>query len=151
MKIVCIEKLGANLNLSGFKTTVSNQTIYSVSVGEEYLVMGICSYHDDELLYYLVDLGGSARWFPELLFKVTDNQLPRNWFIRTYSRKEHEIMRSIISFKELCYEKKFDQDLIEYETYAFETFYRRKKEIEEEFSDKKDADDLDPDWWEKLK
>ena len=71
--------------------------------------------------------------------------------MRVFSKNENSVLHSLIGFDELCNDELFYEKLFEGDENTLRICYRRKKELEEEFNDKKDEDDLDPDWWEKLK
>ncbi|PDS25675.1 hypothetical protein [Flavobacterium branchiophilum] len=59
---------------------------YGIELNMEYLVMGMAIYQDSSCLYYLVDVNGKTEWFPYLLFDISDNSLPKNWFVKVYEK-----------------------------------------------------------------
>jgi hypothetical protein len=135
MKAICRKTSSEGLNLNEVTTVLSNDFDYTfggygLELNKEYLVMGIALYTDSNCLYYLIDVNGRPDWFPFLLFEVSDNSLPANWFTKVIGQNESTTVYCLIGFEELCNQEDFYHNLIEREEYSMRTYFKRKSEIE---------------------
>lgn len=156
MKVFCIETTSKKFDLEEVKSVVTHDHNYGgrygLEVGKEYLVLGIIQDRSSKCFYYLIDVGNGVDpdWFPEPLFKVVDRRLPKNWFMRIFSKEESDVLHSVMGFDELCNNEDFYENLFEGDEDTLLICYRRRKELEEEFSEDKDDEAYNPEW-EKLK
>jgi len=135
MKVICKQTTSEGFNLKEVTSVLSNEFDYTfggygLELNKEYIIMGIVLYKDSNCLYYLIDVNGRPGWFPFLLFDVSDNSLPANWFTKVISKKESTPVYCLIGFEELCKEEDFYHNLIEREETAMRIYFRRKIEIE---------------------
>jgi len=130
MKVICIIKTLKGLNLTEKESFFPDWYDYGLTIGREYLVMGIMLSKNSNIPCYLIDDDGNPFWYPYMLFEVTNNKLPVDWYIDTSIETKGGNIRTLIGFKELCTDEKFHDDLIsEREEYALQTYFKRKEEI----------------------
>lgn len=137
MKVLCKQTTSKGFDLKQVTTVFSNDFDYTfggygLELGKQYLVMGIATYKDSNCQYYLLDVNGKPEWFPFLLFEISDNSLPQNWFVRISGEKESSDLFSIYGFEELCNDVFFYDRLAEREEVAMRIYFKRKIEYEEE-------------------
>jgi hypothetical protein len=138
MKAICIQTTSEGFDLHEVTTVFSNDFDYNyggygIELGKEYTIMGIVLYNDSNCLYYLIDVNGRPDWFPYLLFEISDNSLPRNWFIKLNGKMKSSDINCLWGFEELCNVQDFYHQLIEREETAMRIYFRRKIEIEKEY------------------
>lgn len=107
---------------------------YVIDVGEEFIVMGMALDVDTNNLNYLIQKGSLPIWYPQQLFKISDNKIPDNWFIKIYDPLMHGDLIFVVGFNELLNDD-FHDALMEAEDWALEIFYKRLKEQEEYYDD----------------
>lgn len=128
MKVICKENIAENLDSKEFLNFFCNR--YSLTVGKEYIVMGIRTYIDTDCPYYLIDINMRSFWMPYNLFEITDKAFPPNWHIRIFDKKTHtDSCIFMAGFYELCNYEKFYIDLIELELVTLATYFKRKDEV----------------------
>lgn len=135
MRIICKQTTSEGFDLKEVTTVFSNNFDYSfgghgLELRKEYIVMGTLLYKDTNCLYYLIDVNGRPDWFPYLLFDVSDNTLPENWFMRIDGKKQSNGVYCIWGFEELCNEDNFYEHLIDRNDQAMKIYFKRKIEIE---------------------
>lgn len=133
MKVTCIGNNGRYLPEKYLASGNSIETIFQVSLGELYIVYGICLWDDDDTLHYLL-MGKNENlpsWYPAELFQVTDKSLPFEWYFNFNSVREQSLLTAIWGYEELVKDPKHHDALIERESDAIEVFLKRKSEIEE--------------------
>ncbi len=153
MKIKCLYNTGKALLEHLQKALgVTEYTEYGLlKVGKEYIVMGMLL--GEGVLDYLIDDGGIISTYPYQLFEIVDNKISLSWHFRTFTKGDinYPFQEAVWGYSELVSDDNHYENLVEKEEEAHRIYFKRKKELEEEFSDKKDEEDLDPDWWDKLK
>ncbi len=135
MKVICKQTTSENFNLNEVTTVLSNSFDYTfggygLELGKEYIVMGIVVYNDSNCLYYLIDVNGRPDWFPFLLFDISNNSLPTNWFTKVIGKSQTTNIYWLIGFEELCNDENFYHNLTEREDIAMRIYFKRKIEIE---------------------
>jgi hypothetical protein len=135
MKAICRKTTSKDFDLTEITTVFINDFDYSyggsgLELGKEYLIMGLMVYKNENSLYYLVDVSGKPDWFPYLLFEISDNNLPKHWFINVKGKKSDDEIYAIWGFDELCNDESFYYNLIERDEQAVRTYFRRKIEFE---------------------
>ena len=134
MKVICVRKTLKDLNLKERGNLFPSWYDYGVAIGREYLVMGIVLYKDFNYPHYLIDNDGNPFWYPHMLFDVTNNKLPANWYIDALGDTREGNIRTLIGFKELCTDENYHDDLIsEREEYALQIYFKRKQEIFDDY------------------
>lgn len=145
MKIRCINNTGEALRryeyvslgkdeLGRFGTT--GYTTYGdggLTIGEEYLVMGIIIFETYQ--GYLIDYGGLPSVIPCLLFELIDDRVNSNWHFRIMEKKEdiYPFVQAIFGYPELCSDMKaYENLIIEMEEEYQQIYFRRKIEFEKE-------------------
>jgi hypothetical protein len=129
MKLICKQKTAQGLDLKKVTIISSNNYDFGLEIGKVYQVMGMATYRDTNCLYYLIDEDGRPDWFPYVLFTVSDNVLPKNWYIKLYDQNLPGDIFSLVGFKELCNDD-FYVRLVEREEKAMRIYFRRKIELE---------------------
>jgi len=135
MRVICKQTTSSGFDLKEVTTVLSNDFDYNfgghgIELNKEYIVMGIAMYKDSNCLYYLVDTSGRPNWFPYLLFFVSDNTVPQNWFVRMNGKKKNSDIYLVQGFQELCNDEKFYDQLIDRNDEAMQTYFKRKIELE---------------------
>lgn len=105
---------------------------YGLELGKEYMVMGIAVYKGSNCLYFLIDENTRPNWFPFLLFDISDNSLPQNWFVKVNGEKDNSDIYSLCGYEELCNDVEYYDKLVERDNEAMRTYFRRKIEYEKE-------------------
>ena len=135
MKAVCKQITSSGFDLKEVTTIFSQDFDYSfggngLELGKEYIVMGIATYKDSNCLYYLIDVNGNPDWFPYLLFNLSNNSFPNNWFIKINGKREDSDIYSLCGFNELCNEENFYDQLADRNDGAMNTYFKRKLQAE---------------------
>ncbi len=144
MKVRCINNTGKSLiqfekseildnNLFGRFGTSECSEFNELSIGKEYLVMGIIVF--DSYQAYLVDDGGLISACPCQLFEEVDSKVSSNWHFRLIEKDEeiYPYVQAIFGYYELCFEKKaYENLIIEREEGTTFTYFSRKVELEKE-------------------
>ncbi len=130
MKVICKKTTSKDLDLKKITTIFVNDYDYRLILDKEYRVMGMATYRDTNCLYYLIDEEGLPNWFPYVLFTLSDNALPKNWYIKLYDQNLSGDIFSLVGFDELCNNEDFHDLLVEREEKAMRTYFRRKIELE---------------------
>ncbi|MDF2804278.1 MAG: hypothetical protein K0S61_4183 [Anaerocolumna sp.] len=129
MKIKCIANTGNLLSPAAKALGNSNETKYSVKIGEVFNVYGQHLFKG--VLSYLVigTYENLPSWYPVELFEVVDPMLPLEWYYGFYGYDN--LISSIWGYKELVSDENHHDELIEREDKAIRIFLKRKKEIDE--------------------
>lgn len=139
MKVICKQVSSKGFDLKEVTTVFSNDYDYNfggygIELNKEYIVMGMAIYQDSSCLYYLVDVNGKTEWFPYLLFDISDNSLPKKWFVKVYEKSSESGIYTISGFDELCNDENFYDQLLERDEEAQRIYFRRKIELEKELA-----------------
>ncbi|AOM77213.1 hypothetical protein [Pedobacter steynii] len=142
MKVKCLYKTGFDLRPYENKQLLNEQfgrfgasgnSIYGgITIGQEYLVMGIVVFENYQ--GYLVD-EGLISVCPCQLFEVTDEKVSANWHIRTIEKDEdiYPYIQMVIGYPEFCSDKMaYDKLIVEKEEEAQRIYFRRKIELEQD-------------------
>ena len=137
MKAICKKTTSKDFDLKEVTTIYSNDFDYSfggygLEIDKEYIIMGLLVYQDTKCIYYLTDVNGKPDWFPYLLFEVTDNSIPKHWFVKIYVKNDDSYIYSICGFNELCNDIGFYDKLLERDETALRIYFKRKIELENE-------------------
>jgi hypothetical protein len=130
MKVICILN-----DPSKVEDKISDNFDYGLKIGNEYIVMGILTFKDSTLLYYLVDENGKPSWFPNQIFNIIDNQFPHNWFLKINENRDDVDFYNLIGFNELCNETNYFNSLLERDEIALSIYYKHKIEYEKYYND----------------
>lgn len=104
-------------------------------LGEEYIVLAIHSYRYTQdappHLSYLIDSeGNDPIWGYSELFDISDNRVPKNWFLRIYPPDTVGTVY-IFGFYEIVHDEHFYDKLFDGDKEAERIYYKRKAEYEE--------------------
>lgn len=148
MKVKCIYNTGMDLRPYENKSMqveqlgrfgASGLSKYGeVSLGKEYLVMGIIVFETYQA--YLID-DGLISACPCQLFEIMDKKISANWDARTIEKDEniYPYIQMIIGYQELCSDKaSYEKLIVEKEEEAQRIYFRRKIEVEKELLEKFD-------------
>ena len=131
MKVKCIKKalLGQEIiDATGYGYTQKLE--YSLTIGEEYIVMGLMLSKKANCMRYLIIDDGFPCWYPQVLFEIINPKLPANWFVRSLNTNETSgTITFLIGFYELCIDEDFYDALIEGEEWALKIYRDRKNEL----------------------
>ena len=130
MKILCKKNTIKGVDLKEVTTFLVDEYNYELEIGKEYLVMGIMTPKDSNCIYYLTDHNGSPFWYPYLLFDITDNTIPKNWYILILNKNGDGTIFTLIGFDELCNDDDFHDALMERDEQAMLTYFKRRIEME---------------------
>ena len=141
MKIKCIGNRHQSLNDYEYKSLdrgefgrfgISSEGEYSITVGKEYLVMGMIQF--DSYLSYLIDDSGLILTVPCYLFAIIDPKICTNCSFRLIDKQEeiYPFVQAIWGYADLCFNKQAYVDLIvEMTENAQRIYFRRKIELYE--------------------
>lgn len=145
MKVKCLYNTGEDLRAYEIKSLrkeelgrfgATGYTQYGeIQIGKEYLVMGMIMI--ESYLTYLIDDDGLISACPCQLFEIIDDKVNQNWHFRLIEKDEgiYPFVQAIWGYYELCYDKKSYEKLItEPDDEAIRIYFRRKIELEREFS-----------------
>ena len=135
MKVICKKDVISGIELKEVTDDRVEKYDYSsrIEVGKEYRVMGLMITRYSNCLHYLVDDDDRTWWCPYMLFEISDNSLPNNWYIMLIDKSEPFIDVFCLSgFYELCNDDEYYDALTERESQAMETYFKRKREYEQE-------------------
>jgi hypothetical protein len=140
MKVKCLYKTGLDLRPYENQSLVDEQfgrfgasgnSIYGeITVGKEYLVMGIVIFETYQ--GYLID-EGLISVCPCQLFEVTDDTLSTNWHARAIEKDEdiYPFIQMVMGYPEFCSDRMaYGNLIVEREEGAQRTYFRRKIELE---------------------
>jgi hypothetical protein len=141
MKVICKENTAKNLDLKEVTDVLYKEYKYPLTVGSEYIVMGLAIYKDTNCLYYLVDDDWVPFWLPYGLFEISDKAFPPNWHIEIFDKKKYPEYSVFLhqGFYELCSNEKFNLALIERESEALEIYRKRKAEFKQWHAEREEA------------
>jgi hypothetical protein len=136
MKAICKQITSEGFDLKEVTTVTSTNHDYSaggygLELGKEYFLMGMAVYKDSNCIYFLIDNNGRPDWLPHLLFNVTDNTLPIDWFVRVNGKKISSDIYCLWGLEELCNDEGFYDKLTNRDKEAMQIFFKRKSELEE--------------------
>lgn len=134
MKAICKKDVIRDAELREVTSHKVEKYDYSseIEIGKEYRVMGLMLPDDRNCLYYLIDDDDRPWWHPYLLFDISDNSLPDNWYIKVSQKEYLGGIYYLSGFYELCNDPDYYVALIERKAYAVDTYYKRKREYEQE-------------------
>ena len=133
MKVICKKRTIRGEELKEVIVFRIERQEYPVTVGKEYRVMGLMIGNGSNCLYYLIDDDDHIWWYPYMLFDISDNSLPNNWYIRLIDKNDLLLDIYYLSgFDELCNDADYYRALIEREAHAVDAYYKRKREYEQE-------------------
>lgn len=156
MKAKCIANTGAFLR--EFETSpldkdqfgrfgASFYTEYGeVTIGEEYVIMGIISYESH--VGFLFDDNGWIGTAPCQLFEITDPTIPADWQFRLIGKDEriYPFIQSFVGYKELCEDKaSYGKLRVDFDKDTSLIYFQRKVELEnreKEIAEQKALDEL---------
>lgn len=138
MKVICKQTTSQGFNLKEVTTIFSTCFDYSyggygLELNKEYIVMGIVTYQDSKVLYYLIDTNGKPDWFPYLLFDILENSIPPDWFMRINGKRNDTDIHTLYGFNELCNEEDFYDRLMERDEEAMRIYIKRKIEVKKNY------------------
>jgi len=134
MKVICKKNTSKDFDLKEVTTVISNDVEYPLEIDKEYLVMGIMIPKENNCLYYLVDDFGWPSWNPYLLFDISDNALPNDWYVRVCDKNAPGDLFYLSGFYELCNDEDFHDSLMERDEEAMLLYFKRKIELENDHS-----------------
>ena len=135
MKVICKKDVIRDAELREVTTDRVEKYDYSsrIEVGEKYRVMGLMIAKRSNCLYYLGDDDDLTWWCPYMLFEISDNSIPDNWYIMLNDKEGYQGDIFYLSgFYELCNDDNYYDALTERESQAMETYFKRKREYEQE-------------------
>ncbi|MFW6249240.1 MAG: hypothetical protein ACOC4J_05660 [Bacteroidota bacterium] len=109
---------------------------FGLELEKEYLVMGILL--AEKQLWYLVDEKGKPSFYPFQLFQVTETLTSSNWHFKLYNEDDGIFpfdKEAMWGYSELCFDNNHYEQLVDREQKALELFFKRKIELEKEFSE----------------
>ena len=112
-----------------------NSQFNEITIGKEYLVMGIIVFETYQA--YLIDDQGFISACPCQLFEVVDGEINTNWFFRIIDKDEdiYPFVQAIFGYPELCFNKKSYENLIvEKDEESQRIYFRCKIEQEKELA-----------------
>lgn len=144
MKIRCINNTGEALRAYENKPLDKDElgrfgatgyTEFGLTVGDEYLVMGMLL--GEGCLDYLIDHVGYVSAYPYPLFEVVDNKLPSSWFFKSLKNTDenYPYRETVWGYYELVFDDDHYGQLVEFEEEAHRTYFRRKIELEKELEE----------------
>lgn len=133
MRVICKHTTSKGFDLKEVTTVFTNSFDYNfggsgLELLKEYFVMGIAVYKDSNCLYYLLDTYGRPNWFPYLLFDISDNSIPPNWFIRMNGKRADSDIYGLWGFNELCNDDDYYDQLADRNEEAMSIYFKRKSE-----------------------
>ena len=135
MKVICKKDVIRDAELKEVTTSRVDKYDYSaeIEIGKEYRVMGLMMTRHSNCLYYLIDDDGRPWWYPYMLFDISDNSLPSNWYIMLIDKSIPYIDVYYLSgFYELCNDDDYYDALNERKAGTVDTYFKRKREYEQE-------------------
>lgn len=132
MKVICKKRSAKGLDLSEVTSLRMDEYDYGLIIGKEYIVMGLMSRKDSSCLYYLVDENTKPFWIPYLLFEISDNSLPKNWYLDVFPKDSSGNILYLCGFDELCNNENYHDQLMEREETAMRIYFRNKINFENE-------------------
>lgn len=140
MKVLCISNTGSYLRKYEYEKVVdehfgrfgsSAYSKYDLTIGRQYLVMGILTFKTYQA--YLVDDDGMISVCPCQLFEIIDSYLNPNWGFRLIDNDEsiYPFLQSILGYFELYSERDmYEKLIIEGNDQAERIYYQRKLEFQ---------------------
>lgn len=129
VKIICKKNTAKGFDLKEVTTLFNDQYRYELILEKEYYVMGMAIYKSSCCLYYLIDENDRPNWYPYLLFSISDNSMPNDWYIWMGTQNPESDIYYLAGFNELCNSENFYDLLIERDKQTLETYFLRKNEI----------------------
>ena len=83
MKVVCAANSGKALK-TRFLVGYSDQTVFHLTLGAEYLVFAFSVYGGAPMLLLEEDKTELPNWYPVDLFTISDARVPKDWYSATY-------------------------------------------------------------------
>lgn len=130
MKIICIKNTAKNLDLTIENNIFTNNYHYDLTIGREYIIMGMAIYKKSNCLYYLINQNRFPDWYPYMLFNVIDNKIPADWYTYVPQQDDPGDISFLMGFDELCNDNDFYDALMDREKQAMLTYFERKEEAE---------------------
>ena len=143
MKVRCINNTGKSIRQYENETLKKEElgrfgateyTKYGLDIGKEFLVMGMLL--GEGALDYLIDDGGFVSAYPIPLFEVVDNKVPSLWYFKTFQTTDeaYPYREAVWGYYELVFDDMHYAQLVDGETFAYQIYFKRKIELEKEFS-----------------
>lgn len=124
MRALCRANTGKALPPTHFSAAPGDteETAFCVSIGKEYLVLGVALWHSVILLLVLDDTN-LPYWYPVELFCMTDARLPDDWFFSVSAATEHGV-QAIWGYEHLVTDSSHYGALLERDPEALRLFYQ---------------------------
>jgi len=140
MKIICKKNDAKGLVLKEVGLT-KDEYKFGLTIGREYLVMGIAIGKEIITPEYLVDdENRDPTWQPYMLFDIIDPTLPPNWLIKIYDNQYQGDLRSLMGFQELITNDDYHYALIDGQQWALDIYFKRKAEVEKYYQEKAESE-----------
>lgn len=121
MKVRCIANRGAALSGRAKRAGFTDQSVFHVTMGEEYPVYGMALW-DSGLAVLICDDTGLPWWYPIELFDVIDRRLPDSWeFDVTWTEDAYAL--ALWGYPALIRDPDYHDALVEREDEALRVFY----------------------------
>ena len=138
MKVKCIATLRKDLHQKAQDVLVTRD--FELPIGKVFIIYGMVIWKD--VLHYLIvedeNDEASPFWFPAELFVLEDTLLPKEMHYKYFGLQDRRGVNALWSYKEMVLDDSHYVDLLERKLEAAEIFLKRKKEIDEMYSDMKD-------------
>ena len=126
MKVVC--KFN---DPNSVQSGVPDNFDYGLEIEKEYWVMGVVLAENQ--LWYLVDENSRPGFYPFQLFQILDPSIHSGWNIKLYEKDDgifpfYKI--AIWGYSELCFDETHYEKLVERDSEALRTYFKRKLELE---------------------
>lgn len=121
----------------------SSYTQYGLTLGKEYIVMGMIFF--DGHLAYLIDDGGCISADSCPLFEIVDSSVGSNWHFRLQNPtdRNYPYIQVPWGYHEFCYgENSYEDLIVERDEAAMQIYFRRKIGYEKELADEKELQEL---------
>jgi hypothetical protein len=142
MKVICKETTAKNLDPKEVSESLRKDHEFTyITIGSEYIVMGLAGYKNKNGLSYLIDNGSLTDWAPYGLFEISDKAFPPNWHIEIINKSKYPNSNILwlAGFYELCTDENYHDALIEREPEAFEIYWKRKAEFKQWYVEREEA------------
>jgi len=122
MRISCRANSGQALPESYLGNGYFRESVFNVTIGSEYAVLGIAVYKGI-VCFLLVDDVSLPNWYPADLFSVVDSRIPANWFSALYPGNA-AALGFLIGYRALIFDERHYDALLERDPEALEIFHR---------------------------
>ena len=143
MKVRCINNTGKSIRQYEYKSLKKEQlgrfgateyTQFGLEIGKEFLVMGML--FGEGAVDYLIDDGGYISAYPYPLFEIIDNKIPSFWYYKAFccADEKYPYREAVWGYYELVFDDMHYEQLVDVEKVAYQIYFKRKMELEQEFS-----------------